>query len=250
MSKIGRLLGSGKEAEVYEYGELALKLYRAGAAKVPAFREAANLAIVEACSLPSPRVHAVGEYDGRWGVLMDRAPGASLAGRMTRAAEASSVETMAVLHQRIHAQSGRGLPSLRSKLSANILRAGALDEASRGRMLRLLESLPAGDRLCHGDFHPWNIHATSHDVMILDWLDASIGEPAADVCRSYVLLHHVSPGLAARYVDAYSRISGLNTADIFAWLPIVAAARLAEGVMAENDSLLNLAGMARPEEEI
>ncbi|MBB3160255.1 hypothetical protein [Rhizobium laguerreae] len=28
MTEIGRLLGSGKEAEVFEYGALALKLYR------------------------------------------------------------------------------------------------------------------------------------------------------------------------------------------------------------------------------
>jgi len=45
MNEIGRLLGSGKEAEVYEYGELVLKLYRPKASKSAAFREAANLAI-------------------------------------------------------------------------------------------------------------------------------------------------------------------------------------------------------------
>ncbi len=44
MSEIGRLLGAGKEAEVYEHGTLALKLYRPGRPKAPAFREAANLA--------------------------------------------------------------------------------------------------------------------------------------------------------------------------------------------------------------
>lgn len=44
MNAIGRLLGSGKEAEVFEYGDLALKLYRSIASKASAFREAGNLA--------------------------------------------------------------------------------------------------------------------------------------------------------------------------------------------------------------
>lgn len=74
MTELGRLLGSGKEAEVFEYGALALKLYRPTAGKASSFREAANLAILERLALPTPKVHAVGAFDGRWGVLMDRAP--------------------------------------------------------------------------------------------------------------------------------------------------------------------------------
>ncbi|MDK4731403.1 hypothetical protein [Rhizobium sp. CNPSo 3490] len=49
MIAIGRLLGSGKEAQVFEYRALALKLYRHPALKASAFREGANLAIVEGC---------------------------------------------------------------------------------------------------------------------------------------------------------------------------------------------------------
>ncbi len=41
---IGELLGTGKEAEVYEHGALVLKLYRVTASKSAAFREAAILA--------------------------------------------------------------------------------------------------------------------------------------------------------------------------------------------------------------
>ncbi|WP_326912771.1 hypothetical protein [Rhizobium johnstonii] len=66
MIEIGRLLGSGKEAEVFEYGALALKLYRPAASKASSFREAANLSILERLALPAPKVHAVGEFDGRW----------------------------------------------------------------------------------------------------------------------------------------------------------------------------------------
>ncbi len=53
---LGRLLGSGKEAEVYECGEWVVKLYRATAPKRSAFREAAILAAIEAFELPAPTV--------------------------------------------------------------------------------------------------------------------------------------------------------------------------------------------------
>ncbi|WP_026782853.1 phosphotransferase family protein [Pleomorphomonas koreensis] len=243
MVEIGRRLGAGKEAEVYEYGGLALKLYPSQASKAAVFREAANLALLERLALPTPRVHAAGEYGCRWGLVMDRAAGPSFAERMMAGHRLPCLEEMARLHRDLHERPGSGLPSLKAPLSANIRRTNLLDAASRDRLLSQLDALPDGDRLCHGDLHPWNIHGDGEDVMILDWLDACAGPPAADVCRSYLLIRPVDPATATDYVDTYSRLTGLPVADIMAWLPSIAAARLAEGVPAETESLLRLAGL-------
>ncbi|MBY3086824.1 aminoglycoside phosphotransferase family protein [Rhizobium laguerreae] len=240
MTEIGRLLGSGKEAEVFEYGALALKLYRRAASKASSFREAANLSILERLALPAPKVHAVGEFDGRWGVLMDRAPD-----QFVSTAESAPLEDMAQLHRRLHEKPGDGLPSLMARLSARIRRAEGLDAASRNRLLLELDSLPDGDRVCHGDFHPWNIHGSGQGFMIVDWLDACCGNPLADVCRTYVLLHHAMPDRAMGYVEAYASVTGSEVSAILAWLPAIAAARLTEGVANENDELLQLAGVSR-----
>jgi DNA-binding helix-hairpin-helix protein with protein kinase domain len=80
----GRLLGSGKEAEVYECGDLVVKLYRATASKRSAFREAAVLAAIEALELPAPTVWGVRQIDERWGVLMARADGPTFAEGLRR----------------------------------------------------------------------------------------------------------------------------------------------------------------------
>ncbi len=77
--------------------------------------------------------------------------------------------------------------------------------------------------------------------MVVDWLDACLGNPLADVCRSYVLLHHVMPDRAMDYVEAYASATGAEVGAILAWLPAMAAARLAEGVANENEELLRLA---------
>lgn len=243
MNAIGRLLGSGKEAEVFEYGDLALKLYRSIASKASAFREAGNLAILERLALPAPRVHAVGQYDDRWGLLMDRAPGPSFAERMIPSRDMSYLEAMARLHHAIHGKPGTGLCSLKARLSVGIRHSQHLDAAARDRLQRQLAALPDDDRVCHGDFHPWNVHGAPGDVMVVDWLDAGSGHPAADVCRTYILIHSADPAAAMAYVEAYARISGLRAADILAWQAPVAAARLAENVPDETEVLLRLAGI-------
>lgn len=243
MDEIGRRLGSGKDAEVHAYGGRALKLFRANASKAAAFREAANLAHVERLELPTPRVYSVGDYDGRWGLIMDRAIGPSFAERMATDARVECIGEMARLHWLLHQKPGTGLPSLKTRLSTNIRRADQIEPASRERLLFELEALPDGERLCHGDFHPWNIHGTADQVMILDWLDACCGHPAADICRSYVLIQSVDTELATDYVHTYAGLTGLGVAEIMAWLPPTAAARLTEGIPAETDKLRRLAGL-------
>jgi len=244
MSEIGRLLGAGKEAEVFEHGTLALKLYKPGRPKAPAFREAASLAIAEKLSLPAPRVHVVGDYHGRWGLLMDRVTGASLADEMTPEPPLSAIKEMAALHLRLHREPGTGLPSLKSRLSANIESAEPLTQDLRDRLLLTLAALPDGDRVCHGDFHPWNILGSASDAMIVDWLDACSGNPAADVCRTYLLMRRVLPAIAEAYVVTYAKAAELPADEIFTWLPVIAAARLAEDVPEENEDLLHLAALA------
>jgi aminoglycoside phosphotransferase (APT) family kinase protein len=107
--------------------------------------------------------------------------------------------------------------------------------------LARLQALPEGERLCHGDFHPFNILGPPSRPTLIDWLDASSGVPAADVCRSYILIGHSEPEIASTYVEAYIEVSGETRANIFEWLPIVAAARLAEDVPKEAARLREMA---------
>ena len=43
-------------------------------------------------------------------------------------------------------------------------------------------------RLCHGDLHPSNVILTRDGPVIVDWFDASRGDPVADVARSSLML--------------------------------------------------------------
>jgi aminoglycoside phosphotransferase (APT) family kinase protein len=245
-SRLGPLLGIGKEAEVFAYGDGVAKLFRRPGAKAAAFREASTMAMVEQTGLPLPRVRGVEQIDDRWAVVMDRAAGPPLAERMRDpAAVPECIERMVLLHQRIHAFPATRFTSLKSRLAGNIERAPALEAALRGRLLDGLAAMPGENRLCHGDFHPMNIMGSAGDEVVLDWIDAAAGDPAADVCRSYVLIRPVSPTLADAYADAYAAVSGVRRSAIMAWLPYVAAARLAEGVREDVPVLLEMAGTLR-----
>jgi Ser/Thr protein kinase RdoA (MazF antagonist) len=242
--EIGPLLGSGKMAEAFHYGDHVLKLYRDPQARAVAFAEAAILAIVGEHGLPTPAVHEAGHFAGRWGLVMDRVPGQPLA----KLAEADPtqipavLEAMVQLHLAMHAREETRLSPLKPRLAARIARVPELDERLRAKLLADLARLPDGNRLCHGDFHPFNIIGTPDAAMIVDWPDATSGPPAADVARSYLLmLHGASHALADAYLDRYLALSELTDPEIRAWLPTIAAARLTENVPQENDRLLALA---------
>lgn len=239
----GSLLGSGKEAEVYRQGDHVLKLSRAGTSKAAAFREAANLAIVEGLGLPAPAPLGVVQQNNRWGVLMTMVPGESFGAVMLRQPELvpDYLDAMAELHARILGQPGTWQASLEARLSSNIGKAPGLGDAERKRLLAALLARPTGDRLCHGDFHPWNILGPPRQAMVVDWLDACFGPAEADICRSYVLMQPHVPELAEAYLSACEARGLAARGDVLAWSPIVAAARLAEGVVGERDPLMEMA---------
>lgn len=74
---LGRILGSGKEADVFEYRAAVVKLHKSTAPKRSAFREAAVVAIVEGLGLPVPKVLGVKQFGNSWGVIMTRRRGGS-----------------------------------------------------------------------------------------------------------------------------------------------------------------------------
>ena len=250
-SALGRILGTGKEAEILEYGPAAVvKLYKTGRPKRAAFREAGILALLESFGLPVPQVQGVLQIDGRWGVIMSRAdepsfaadgPSFASAARLRPDLLTEYLNAMALLHGSVHAHPGTQFAGGKARLAADIANAGLLGAVQREALLERLAAMPDGDRLCHGDFHPLNILGPPGRAIIIDWPNVSCGDPAADVCRSFVLIRSVAPEIASAYVDAYAANSGMNRERILAWLPFIAAARLTERVPDEEDDLLTMA---------
>jgi aminoglycoside phosphotransferase (APT) family kinase protein len=239
-SSLGHILGSGKDADVFEFGQAVIKLFKPVVPKHTAFREAASLAQADAFGLPVPSVDGVQRINGRWGIVMSRVDGPSFAdGALAHPTDlAAYLKAMVLLHVRIHSCEVVFFGSVKAKLAENIRRATVLSAERQLELLKDLTELPDGDRLCHGDFHPWNVLGPIDRPLVIDWTSAAKGSPAADVCRSYVLIKPSAPDVARSYVETYAQVTGEPIEDIFKWLRVVAAARLAEGVDNEVDGLL------------
>ena len=111
-------------------------------------------------------------------------------------------------------------------------------------MLAAIRTLPTGDRLCHGDFHPGNVLLAEQGEVIIDWIDATCGNPLADVARSTMIaLGSVASDqipnpfikalvrlFHAIYIRHYFRLRPGGEREYRRWLPIVAAARLSEQI--------------------
>jgi len=75
-------------------------------------------------------------------------------------------------------------------------------------VLHHLAQLPIANTVCHGDFHPDNIMLTPTGPIVIDWIDATQGHPAADI-TAWLLPNtaaHISEGLPPAYTDILLKI--------------------------------------------
>ena len=259
-----RLIAEGRTAEIYSWepGQV-LKLYRPEfQADLPEF-ELSIMRAVLAAGIPAPEVGKIVLYNGRKGLPMAHIQGDShMVGLRTHLWQAAIYgKALAELHARMHTASGAGLPPMRERLESKIRHAEPLPEKLRAAALAALKRLPENDRLCHGDFHPGNIIESPEGPVIIDWVDVTSGEPLADVARTALLVRYaalpsgnpmnlliefVRGGFYKAYLTRYFELAPGSQSDVDAWLPVVAAARLSEGISREERSLLAMA--ARLEE--
>jgi thiamine kinase-like enzyme len=163
--------------------------------------------------------------------------------------------SLADLQVMIHRQSIAGLPTYQERLKFVILRAQALSEELRAKALGILESLPDGESVCHGDFHPGNILLTKRGPVVIDWMTACSGNPWADLARTSLLLSigaksagkMVSPFIRIviklyhrTYLNRYHLHNPAGKHELEHWMPVIAAARLNEEILPEREALINL----------
>ena len=218
--------------------------------------EECGTAAAAAAGAPAPRLFDRVEQDGRTGLILERVDGPSMLAELTARPWRflRLAAQLAQLQAGIHKRSGIGLTALRERLRSQITSVTELSGAARDRSLALLDTLPDGDRLLHGDLHPGNVILTARGAVAIDWMAAACGDRAADAARTALMLELGSPPEAlpaaqaalitigrrvfrSSWLRAYIRAGGVRRADIAAWRTVVAAARLCEGIEDERQAL-------------
>jgi aminoglycoside phosphotransferase (APT) family kinase protein len=259
------LIGRGRAAELFAWGDhQALKLFYPGWPLAGAEAEAHAAQRVYESGLRVPAVEGTIEVDGRPGIIYERVDGAAMLDSLaTRPwAVIHYARLLAGLHADMHAHRAEEFPSQREYMLKQIRSAPSLPDQKRQAVLKLLEKLPDGDALCHGDYHPGNVLLAKDGPSIIDWPLAARGNPVADVARTSLLLtlgamQSDTPGRWLMeigrnlfhhfYLERYVHLRGISPQQVAAWRVPVAAARLAEGLEEETDDLLTVITAGLPE---
>jgi aminoglycoside phosphotransferase (APT) family kinase protein len=241
------VVARGTRSTVHAYGDGAV-------AKVPVAStpdswieyEARFADAARGAGAPAPRLLGVERIGGRSASVWERAEGTSMWQLVVdRPSEAAALGRMlAELQEQLLALVPPvTLPRQRDRLVTKIRKAAATIDPALARAIAFIPPQAGTPRLCHGDLHPSNVILGRDGPIIVDWFDASRGDPLADVARSLLLsdaagtpehLPGSDPATLATLTDAY--LARLRErleidADLLArWRAVNAVARVAEGV--------------------
>jgi len=190
------LLGKGLTSEVFSWGtDRVFKLFLPWVPMGTVEREFAVTRLIHASGVPSPAAFEIIQAGSRCGIIFERVSGVSLLQSVSRRPWTlfAAARQLAELHAQVHAYSVPGeLRSQRAQIERWLANTGDLTGAEINLAQRRLAELPAGNGLCHGDFHPANILLTTRGPVIIDWSAATRGYALADVARTSVLFERAT----------------------------------------------------------
>ena len=156
-----KLLASGGEANIYEID--AHKVLRVIYKKESNNKNTEEnvYPLLEKNRIHVPQIYEYLTINDQKAQLMERINGKSLLGEWIRHpfAEKKQMHEFAGMHAEIlRIMGGKDIPSLQDTLHYFVTnRQVNLCKEVRDKIMLLFDRLPAGDNLCHGDFHPGNI---------------------------------------------------------------------------------------------
>jgi aminoglycoside phosphotransferase (APT) family kinase protein len=237
---LGNPIASGNTAKIYLYENRIVKIFNDYLPDTESSNEANKQKYAYSCGLSVPKILDVTKIDGKQAIIMEyikgRTIGDILSENMNQAEYYMNISVD--IQQKIHMIAADSLEPMAEKLSRQIESADNLDKRHKIDLIQKLDSMTFEKRLCHGDYHLFNLIMSDNKVTIIDWVDASMGDIRADIYRTYLLYSHVSRELADLYLRLYCAKSDLSKDEIFQWAPIIAGARLSENVSSENSERL------------
>lgn len=257
---IGRLIGQGRTAEVYEWERnKVVKLYRKEIDSNIIDNEYRTSREIFKMNIPTPEAFNLIRYDNRLGIIYERVYGCTMTKSLLKKpwTLTKGAKRLAEIHRLIQKKIDYGLPSQKDRLKKRIELTNLLRDDIKKKIYNYLDSLPDDNVLCHGDFHTDNVLISGGKVTVIDWMDATVGDPISDIARTSILfrlaeipeekspierriIDLIRKKFYSEYIKHYINISGIRLEQIERWeLPIIAARLIEDIPDGEKTMLLN-----------
>ena len=240
---LGEPFAVGNTAKVYLFEHKIIKVFNDNLPETESINEAYKQEYAYSCGIHVPKILDVTNISGKQALFMEYIPGKTIGELISHNPEQEEhyLSISVDIQQRIHQNEGSHIEHMSAKLNRQIKIAPKLENNLKALLIDKLDSMPIESRLCHGDYHIFNVIKSDSGAATIDWVDASIGNIRADVYRTYLLYSQFSGEMADMYLNLYCKKSGLSKVEILEWAPIIAAARLSEDVSSESsDRLLKI----------
>lgn len=251
--KTDKILGLGRSSEVYEYGtDKVLKLYYKEHSYETIKWEYDKLSDAKNHSVPVPAVYELIEHDGRFGIIMERVSGESLleimaghiietGGENTTSNGVSdliidSVKRTAHTLYSIHSIKADLMDTSHAIITRAVHHNNHITNDEKRIVLNILNSLPKGDTVCHGDPNPGNILVSGEKTAFIDWMFVGTGNPMYDIAEYIISTRYLfldpettnprivkfkekhSEEMINVFFNEYLKISDLKITGIDKWL--------------------------------
>ncbi|MBC8061293.1 MAG: phosphotransferase [Clostridiaceae bacterium] len=190
--KYGEIIGVGNTATVYEWEEgKVLKLFYQDYPEESVEREFHNAKAIENMYFAKPKAYEIIFFEERMGIIYDRVEGESLLNWVIRTGDVQKCAVyMAKLHKAIVQNRISNVTNYKGFLKCNIVYAPSVSSRKREEALQMLDKLPDGNSLCHGDLHPGNILISDGHAIIIDFMNVCHGNYLYDIARTVFLVEY------------------------------------------------------------
>ncbi|WP_053376463.1 aminoglycoside phosphotransferase family protein [Paenibacillus sp. FJAT-27812] len=274
LTMLGKCIGIGSSCEVYEWGgdDKVVKLFHSSTPPEAVQLEYRNCSAAWESGLPAARPFELVTCDGRHGIIFEKIVGETILNRIFEHLNSfrvidfneadSDLRKYARVLNDIHKANVSGVATEQMEhLKAIIGRPAAFTNDEITSIHAYMDLLPVKRQLCHGDTNPGNLILRNGMPFMVDWMHASLGNPAADVAEVCVMIEYavLPPETPAAvnaffetwrhaayeiFVDEYGKLSGVTEEEIRAWYVPAAARSIASGALS-GEQVAKLVAMIR-----